>query len=319
MPVRQPDGLDARAGVGERRCRSPATRSSPSSADVLRRIRWCGPLSRMNATSVPSFLRTRLGWMLPKPIIGRLVVQVFPSIVGDRHDRRRERVGVERQDPPARRASDDRDGPAASSPVAGRAGRASAPGTSTSSSRTSTSPPRSRSRSPCSMAAAKSGLGSDVHDARPRPRGWACGGSTGSAACVLEQGAFPAMVEDRRPEQPDRRHPARRRAPGCSRDSPACRPSGTAGPTPRSLGTSHAPWITTSSDFRSPLPEYQAASRCPSSSSTTHEAWLCLGSAGKIGCEENEGASARAGRRGEQARTARVSRNRCPASRALRS
>ena len=40
--------------------------------------------------------------------------------------------------------------------------------------------------------------------------------------------------------------------------------------------------MTTSSDFRSPLPEYQAASRLPSAVSTTHDAWLCFGSGGKM-------------------------------------
>ena len=40
--------------------------------------------------------------------------------------------------------------------------------------------------------------------------------------------------------------------------------------------------MTTSSADRSPLPAYQAASRLPSLSSTTHEAWLCLALAGKI-------------------------------------
>ena len=40
--------------------------------------------------------------------------------------------------------------------------------------------------------------------------------------------------------------------------------------------------MTTSSAVRSPLPAYQAASRLPSLSSTTHEAWLCLELAGKI-------------------------------------
>ena len=115
------------------RCRPPAPRSSPSSADVLWRIRWCGPLSRMKATSVPSFFRTRLGWMLPKPIIGLPVVQVFPSIVAERHDRGRERVasraagstgtGAFLRDWRAGRSGER----AASSPAAGRAGRATAP------------------------------------------------------------------------------------------------------------------------------------------------------------------------------------------------
>src|SRR5262245_22345641 len=55
-----------------------ADHETPSSRDVLSRIRLWGPLSRMYATRMPSFLRSKLGWMLPKPTSGRLVVQVSP-------------------------------------------------------------------------------------------------------------------------------------------------------------------------------------------------------------------------------------------------
>ena len=50
--------------------------------------------------------------------------------------------------------------------------------------------------------------------------------------------------------------------------------------------------MTTSSDLRSPLPAYQAASRFPSFVWTTHEAWLCLEFIGKIAVVSNDGESA---------------------------
>ena len=80
------------------------------------------------------------------------------------------------------------------------------------------------------------------------------------AAGELEERTFPAVVEDRRPEQPERiirRGEERRVAVGIAR-----RVGHQELRVPRSLPLgSQAPSITTSSDVRSPLPAYQAASR----------------------------------------------------------
>ena len=53
---------------------------SPRSVERLTINRFGGgPLSRMYATSVPSFRLASDGWMLPKPTSGVLVFQVAPQ------------------------------------------------------------------------------------------------------------------------------------------------------------------------------------------------------------------------------------------------
>src|SRR6267142_4244908 len=52
----------------------------PASRDSLIWSRFGGgPLSRIRAINVPSFFLTILGWMLPAPTSGVLVVQVLPQ------------------------------------------------------------------------------------------------------------------------------------------------------------------------------------------------------------------------------------------------
>ena len=211
--------------------------------------------------------------MLPKPINGLLAVQVCAPIVGDRHDRRRERVGVKRQDP-APRGKHERMNPRhPAQPLIKLVAPDRLP-----SSRLSRDRLRDRLLSPalklaiaCSISVGEIPWG-DVQHPRPRPldrrlRAELVVRSGQTSGAPLPSGgrgwsARTARATDR----------ARRRAPDCSRDSPACRPSGTSGPTGFPLAASHAPSITTSSAFRSPLPAYHAASRLPSFVWTTHEA-----------------------------------------------
>src|SRR5687767_6593511 len=59
---------------------STALHVSPRSVERLTISRLGGgPLSRMYATRVPSFLRASDGWMLPRPTIGVLVFHVAPQ------------------------------------------------------------------------------------------------------------------------------------------------------------------------------------------------------------------------------------------------
>ena len=152
------------------------------------------------------------------------------TIVADRHDRGGKRVAVERQDPPARRQRDRVD-PRHPAPGADRAGPANGPRTRQAPSGISVfSSPVSVS-SAWAIAAANSVAAGVMCSTPDRDHFDRPGRSRRRFGHrVLEQGAFPPMVQDRRPEEPDR--PARRprTARDCSPGIPGYRPSGISAP-----------------------------------------------------------------------------------------
>ena len=191
----------------------------PSSRDELRRILWCGPLSRMNATisrrscapGSAGCCRSRSSTCSPSR---------SAPVVADRHDRRRERVGVERQDPPARTGGHDRVNPRhPAQPLKERSRERVSP--SERSSRYFDFSVRGERRRRPSIDrrsnSAKSGVTckTPFSDHLSGPAA-----SSRIAAANFRSAPFPAVVENRRPEQPDRvirRREERRIAVGIAR------------------------------------------------------------------------------------------------------
>ena len=102
------------------------------------------------------------------------------------------------------------------------------------------------------------------------------------------QSAFPAMIEDGRPEEPPSCR-ARRTGRGCSRDSRRVGYGGCGAQEPPALSQ---PWISTNVGRPFAGARYQAVSKSPLASSITHEAWLCLFSAVKIASLRQYGSAA---------------------------